>query len=259
MESGTVIACWRNAPENVPDSTLQEFKDDKIPNAGNHLWVLQDDGVYALYAHAVPGSIPSRLCPHDAKLLTNPARVGGNPARRVEAVVKDGARVTRGEPLGLIGNSGQSSGPHLHVHMEKDGKPVAMRFERGMTTSFVEEKASLDGPWTRFAGKAMTDERSLIWAPHGLGNYTFNGVLSANYQRMVDHLADSGLMPILITCKSNGATLDSTWEPAKGEWASFHGMTAQEAAARHAHYTGLGYKRTSSYTCGSASVAVWRK
>jgi hypothetical protein len=261
MAPGTVVACWRNAPENVPgkDSRHPDYTAGNIPGGGNHLWVLQDDGAYALYAHAMPGTIPTALCPHNDKLLSDKSITNGHPKMRVDALVENGARVVTGQRLGQIGNSGSSGGPHLHVHMVKDGEPRSIMFERGMTTPFPNDIASLNGPWTRLTGKALPAARILVWAPRPIGNYTFNGVPSANYQRMVEHLLDSGMMPSLITCASNGSSYDSKWVPAKGKWASFHGMSAADAAAKHAYYTSQGYKRTSSYTCGTVSVAVWRK
>lgn len=260
MAAGTVVGCWRNAPDNPAKSKHPDFTNNKMPNGGNHLYVLQDDGNYALYAHAKPGSIPATLCPHNAVQLSSNKRDGGEPSLLVDTKVDKGARITPGMPLGLVGNSGDSSGPHLHVHVVKNGVAQPMPFRRGMTTLLVNDRASIDGPWTRLAGKEMPEQDALLWAPHKQGTYTFNGVLAANYQRMVDHLADSELMPGLITCAGNGATYNSDWSPTKDKnWASFNAMSPEEAKAKHSHYTGLGYQRTSSYTCGPHSVAVWKK
>lgn len=55
---------------------------------GNHVILALKDGVYVLYAHLQPGSV--RVAP--------------------------GQHVRRGEVLGLVGNSGNSSAPHLHLH-----------------------------------------------------------------------------------------------------------------------------------------------
>ncbi|MBY8823830.1 M23 family metallopeptidase [Sphingomonas colocasiae] len=259
IASGTVVGCWRNAPENIPGSKHAEFTKGNMPFGGNHLWVLQDDGNHVLYAHAPAGGIEASLCPHNAALLTSTKRDGNSPSLLLETKVTNGARIVAGQKLGVIGNSGDSSGPHLHVHVVKNGVPQPMPFKRGMTNTLVNDAAEINGTWTPLAGKEMPLAPVLLWAPHRIGNYSFNGVASANYQRMVDHLADSGIMPDIVTCKANGATYDSKWVPAQGKWATFHGMSAAEAAARHADYTKQGYKRTSSYTCGSASVAVWRK
>lgn len=260
MASGTVVGCWRNAPENVPGSYLPEYQADKIPGAGNHLWIRQDDGVYALYAHMQPGSIPAGLCPNNAILLTDTSDVKGGPAMRKEAVVVRGARVTVGQKIGKIGNAGASGGgPHLHVHMEKDGKPVPMTFDRGLTTPNVGAQSNLNGPWTPLKGKILPEADILFWPPHIVGDYTFNGIPAANYQRLVEHMADSGMMPKTISCAGNGATYSSQWVPAVGQWGSHHGLSAAELAAKDKLYAGQGYKKTSTFTCGSVNVAVWRK
>ncbi|CAN5817124.1 hypothetical protein BH11PSE1_BH11PSE1_12490 [soil metagenome] len=260
MASGTVVGCWRNAPENVPGSYLAEYQADKIPGAGNHLWIRQDDGVYALYAHMQPGSIPASLCPHNNILLTDTSDVKGGPSMRTDAVVVGGARVTVGQAVGKVGNAGASKGgPHLHVHMEKAGKPVPLTFDRGMTTPNLGAKSSLNGPWTPLKGKEMPKADILLWPPRIVSDYTFNGIKDENYQRLVEHMADSGMMPKTISCAGNGATYNSQWVPAVGQWGSHHGMSAAELAAKDKLYVTQGYKKTSTFTCGSVNVAVWRK
>lgn len=56
---------------------------------GNHVVLDLGDGRFVLYAHMIPGSI----------------------------TVAEGDRVARGEVLGLVGNSGNTSAPHLHLHV----------------------------------------------------------------------------------------------------------------------------------------------
>ncbi len=57
---------------------------------GNHIIVRHTDQEYTLYAHLIPGSIP----------------------------VQVGERVERGTELGKCGNSGHSTEPHLHFHLQ---------------------------------------------------------------------------------------------------------------------------------------------
>ncbi|THF69304.1 M23 family metallopeptidase [Deinococcus sp. Arct2-2] len=260
MAAGTVVGCWRNAPDNIPGSLHPLYKPGlKFAGGGNHLWILQDDGSQALYAHAQPGSIPAALCPHNAQVFTGTNGKSDSTGIEQEVRVTAGARVNAGQFLGRIGNSGASSAPHLHVHLQKGGQPIPMTFGRGLTTPFTGGKASLNGPWTPLAGKTFPNASVLFWPPRPAGNLTFNGTEGADYQPLVDHLADSNMMPNLITCASNGSTYNSTWVPRQGQWASFHGMNTAQAAEKQASYTTQGYTRTSSYTCGSVTVAVWRK
>lgn len=260
MAAGTVVGGWRNAPENTPGSLHPDFTAKRFAGGGNHLWILQDDGVYALYAHATPGSIPRALCPHNGEFFTGTSGKGGSPDIEAEVKITNGARVKAGQFLGRVGNSGASAQvPHLHVHMEKGGKPVVMKFDRGMTTPFTNGLGKFNGPWTKVAGKALPKADILVWAPRPIGTYTFKGTPAAEYQSLFDHMSDSGMMPDTITCKNNGASYDTNWVPSQGTWLSFAGMTADDAADKHATFTAQGFTRTSSFTCGSVTVAVWRK
>jgi len=108
VADGTVVDTlndMENAkPPNSPDpSTIT------LQNAlGNHV-VLDIGGYFAFYAHMQKGSV----------------------------AVKPGDRVKRGEVLGKVGNSGNTSSPHLHFHIMSgpavfgsDGLPYAIdRFE----------------------------------------------------------------------------------------------------------------------------------
>lgn len=259
MAGGTVIGCWRNAPENPAGDKHPAYDKGLIPGGGNHLWVKQDDGTVALYAHAIPGSIPAALCPHNAALLKDNAIQQGNPDIRKEAIVVNGAKIKAGQVIGKVGNSGSSSGPHLHIHMEKDGKPVKPMFDRGLTTPYVDGKANINGPWTPIAGKQLPRGPILLWPPYPVGTWNFKGIKGEDFKRHADHMFNSGEMLKLATCQDNGASYDTWWVPAAGAWLYGFGMTADVAAAKHAENTAKGYKRVSNYVCGSRSIAVWRK
>jgi len=48
--------------------------------------------------------------------------------RRDSVLVSEGDHVAVGQPLGRVGNSGNSSEPHLHIHAERDGVAVPLVF-----------------------------------------------------------------------------------------------------------------------------------
>jgi murein DD-endopeptidase MepM/ murein hydrolase activator NlpD len=81
-------------PENDPTEPLPEFNLDSA--TGN--FVVQDlgDGHFALYAHLQLGSVR----------------------------VRPGERIRRGQVLGLVGNTGNSSEPHLHFHVMDSPEPL---------------------------------------------------------------------------------------------------------------------------------------
>ena len=92
VADGVVAFVKDGIPENVPQAS-GEFKPaapiTRETVSGN--WVSIDLGQnrYAFYAHLQPGSVR----------------------------VKVGDRVRKGQVIGLLGNSGNAAGPHLHFHI----------------------------------------------------------------------------------------------------------------------------------------------
>ena len=103
VANGVVVAAVDKFPDQVPNHpkpvNLQEAD-------GNHVIIRFGKGLYAGYAHLVPGSIS----------------------------VKVGDRVRAGEQIGRLGNSGSSSGPHLHFQVMS--KPSLVDAE-GLPFSFA--------------------------------------------------------------------------------------------------------------------------
>lgn len=95
VADGTVVAVQEGYPEQGP---LQPVANIAKPEdyGGNAISLEIAPGVYAYYAHLEPGSV----------------------------TVKAGDRVTSGQLLGLLGNTGNSSGPHLHFGLIDDPDPL---------------------------------------------------------------------------------------------------------------------------------------
>lgn len=91
-----VVSVKDGIPENVPgpDSRAVPITLDTI--GGNSVVLDLGGGRYAFYAHLQPGSIK----------------------------VKPGDKVKRGQVLGLVGNSGNSTEPHLHFHVSNGPSPL---------------------------------------------------------------------------------------------------------------------------------------
>jgi murein DD-endopeptidase len=96
VANGTVVAVKDSIPENVPGITSRAVPITLETVGGNHVIVDLGAGRYAFYAHLQPGSIR----------------------------VKVGDRVTRGQVVGLVGNSGNSTEPHLHFHISDGNSPL---------------------------------------------------------------------------------------------------------------------------------------
>lgn len=256
MEAGTVVGCWRNSPQNTAGSKLQKVLDGYIALGGNHVWILQDDGVYALYAHAQPGTVPSSICPHNNTYLTNPEK--SNPWT-LDGRVTNGVRVAKGQVLGLVGNSGNSTGPHLHVHMEKGGNPVQINFDHGQTTSYANNTASVNGPWALLNGNPLPAGKVLVWAPHSVGYWTVNNIPDERFQAWFNHFVDSGVMLDTLPCTDGGQIYNTTWIPAYGSWYAHAGMSLSDFTSNSAYYANKGYTRTGWWYCGSKYTGIWRK
>jgi murein DD-endopeptidase MepM/ murein hydrolase activator NlpD len=117
---GKVVRVQDGLPEQVPGSLP--------PNAtvqtagGNYIVVRADRGHYAFYAHLQPGS------------------------RRVQR----GDRVRAGEVLGLLGNSGNTDGPHLHFHIMDSPSPLQ---SNGLPFTF-----------TRFTGAGVAADANVLFS-----------------------------------------------------------------------------------------------
>ncbi len=87
VADGTVVEVMRDLPDEPPGKAPSNLTVPQI--AGNHVLLDLGKGRYAMYAHMAPHSV----------------------------TVQVGDRVKAGDRLGLLGNSGNTTGPHLHFQI----------------------------------------------------------------------------------------------------------------------------------------------
>jgi hypothetical protein len=255
MAAGTVVSCWRNAPNNAKAGTIDpDAADHYIGVGGNNVVIKTAAGVYVKHSHMIPGSISSAICPNNKVKFDKPS---GN-TMPAEAAVVNGAKIAKGQYLGLAGNSGNSSGPHLHVHMFKDDAAFPMNFEHGMTTPYTDGTASPNGPWTLLNGSTLPTGPILVWAPRSSGHWFVN-VKATAMQNWFSHMRDSGLMPESQSCSNGGANYNTEWVPSQGSWKARFGMTATEMANWTNTYAMEGYSQYKWWYCDAVRSAIWRK
>ncbi|MFZ3218061.1 MAG: M23 family metallopeptidase [Candidatus Acidiferrales bacterium] len=89
VADGVVTEVKDGIPQNTPGAKSLAVPITLETVGGNHVIMEIGDGLFAFYAHMQPGSLR----------------------------VKVGDKVTRGQVLGLVGNTGNSSEPHLHFDL----------------------------------------------------------------------------------------------------------------------------------------------
>ena len=96
VAEGVISATKDGIPENVPGANSRAVPITLETVGGNHVIINLGGGRYAFYAHLQPGSLR----------------------------VKVGDRVKKGQLIGLLGNSGNSTEPHLHFHISDGNSPL---------------------------------------------------------------------------------------------------------------------------------------
>ena len=94
---GTVAATKDGIPENIPGPASRAVPITNETVGGNYIVIDLGGGRFAFYAHIQPGTLR----------------------------VKTGDRVKRGQVIGLVGNSGNSTEPHLHFHVSNGVSPLS--------------------------------------------------------------------------------------------------------------------------------------
>jgi murein DD-endopeptidase len=112
VADGIVTETKDGIPQNSPGANSRAVPITLETIGGNHVIVDIGEGRFAFYAHMQPGSLR----------------------------VKVGEKVKRGDVLGLVGNSGNSTEPHLHFHICNANSPLGCEGLPYAFTSYESEQ-----------------------------------------------------------------------------------------------------------------------
>lgn len=225
MADGVVIDVDDGMAENTPPG----FPDPAPAKKGGNVVRVRHGTDIMRYCHFQPGTIPA-------------------------AVVKD-ATVKAGQVLGLCGNTGNSSAPHLHIECTEEGlglQPMPLR-----DTWVIDEPdltSERTGPWALLAGEGIPLEPVLIWPaptkpgwyPPEWGEVSQTAMPAAQYQRWAKRAFDSHYRPEWVDAyEVGGQTFFNAlyrWDDKRTPWISRHGLTAAEYQASFTEQTGKGFR-----------------
>ncbi len=183
MADGVIVESSNNCPNNPTPGEEADYSGFPSGKAGNHFYIQHGENI-VLYAHMIQSSLNQNLL-------------------AVGSIVKPG------DFLGLAGNSGQSSGPHLHIHVRKETEPDTGPFRPLLfNTGWAIEKSSFPMPvssanWFELTAHGLPgkgDTRAFIWPSGAKPKYNdriYTGVwrLTSNNQAIVDGV----IAPVFIT------------------------------------------------------------
>ncbi|HYJ89373.1 MAG TPA: peptidoglycan DD-metalloendopeptidase family protein [Pyrinomonadaceae bacterium] len=238
-----VVRSFLNAMND--NTTMGTQTPTPSPVEGNHFWIQHGDEV-VVYAHFKKGSL--------------------NPA-----FMSVGATVKAGDFLGVAGNSGNSTNPHLHIHSIEATQPWAgpLRPLPFRNTWVVERTAlappSPSGPWFRCQGHGCAKTEMALWPaatapawyPPGWAELTRFGIPADSYQTEFERIVTSGYRLVWIDgYEVDGKTFFNViLRAADGvPWVARHGLTASQYQAEFNQWVGQGYrlKHIETYVQGGA-------
>lgn len=238
MADGIIRKCRRDQVDNTPGTPKPDPEVE-----GNHLYIEHAPGEVALYAHFQAGSLSTSLCPANAATDLN-------------------IPVTQGQYLGNFGNSGNSYGPHLHLHLaDKVGFGSYSNRAQGLPLRFnhaTTRNAAPPGTMPGFASLTNSSEAAIrnggLINPNVCGfhrvvgggtEWARHGVKATCWQEEFNDIALAGYRPIWRQQVQHGSTslVASIWRPAaRVPWAARHGQTAAQFQATFDSLKAQGYR-----------------
>ena len=262
-DAGVVTFARSDIPDNpkpgVNDEKLWKIKDSYWPHTGNVVIIKHNDGMVTVYAH---------FKKHTVK-------------------VKKGDKVKRGQLLGRVGNSGNSTGPHLHIQMWHDNKGFRpLQFTGG----YAIMRDALPRPDATTAWSKLTNhgipgvptangnntKRAYIWPstkhprcgkkPSRPGGWwSYHAIPENRYQKVFDETYTCGYMPVAVDAFNAGGRVyfNAIFSHANTGWIARHNLSGSAYQREFNKHTKAGYRlvHVDSYLRGSKVnyAAIWAK
>ncbi len=184
MADGEIFEVTDGLQENSkPGEKLEDVI--AVDAGGNHIIILNGNET-AKYSHFQKNSINKKL--------------------------KKGTKVQKGDFLGLLGNSGNSDGPHLHIHVNKYIADKTNPFRPlQFKDIYIIDADAMSEPdpgakWTKVNKAGLPFETCFIWPdakkpcwyPYGLTEVARHGIAENNYQEEFNKIWSCGYYPVWV-------------------------------------------------------------
>jgi hypothetical protein len=251
VADGTV---W-SAQDGMADNTVLGQFPSPTPNpvGGNNVWLVHADGTMTWYTHLRQGSV----------------------------TVVQGDTVVAGQILGRLGNSGNTTGPHIHLEARKRSTPLAnplrpMLFkdawllEQGAGTPWDADS----NLWVPALNRALPPKEMLIWPsgwhptwyPRGKAELVIPNIAAGDYQTTFNRAVEPGYRPVWVDAYEIGTRtfFNLIMRPEDGvPWVARHGMDSAGYQSQYDLMKRDGFRliNVTSYLDNGAVryAAIWRK
>lgn len=268
MADGVILHFENNIPNNVKlDGSEENMKKQQdefwgafdYGHCGNHFYI-RHGNVVAVYAHMQKGSLNASF-------------------------MQVGKTIKKGDYLGKAGNSGNSTGPHVHLHIKtykNDKEPEGgifrpLLFNNGYvigTANYPKPQSNVN--WSRMDAEGIpglknkacfvhpSDTHPYCAYPTNWGEVCRFGVAEALYQQEFDKVWTCGYYPVWVDgYQVAGKTyFNVIYRPSKNiQWVARHGMTGAGYQKEFDKWGKAGYRliNINSYISGGQIryAAVW--
>lgn len=250
INDGTIVSCYSGEPDHAP----APFNQITFETGGGNNYVIQHGTDRVLYAHMQQGS-NDHLCPSDGQNdnLTIP--------------------VSAGDYLGLVGNTGRSTGPHLHIHAQHDPGTGTDNIE-GVPLQILNVRALGDDDSINNLGETpnllplhgKTLHRHSLIEPNpcgidlpnsGFAEVSYHGIVAECYQDVFNMTVVRGYRPVFVDGYAIGVDnyFNATFRPAGPASVARHGLTGTEYQALFDDMIGDGFRlhQVDSYLDGGST------